>query len=121
VLAWEEWTKTKLSAAALQRHRSQSRRKFSKMVRKPLPQYSMDGKRRNGCLSPQTGRHEIDLRLYCPDTSQILASRTLNDKEGEQTASREILEAEGKSLPKGVITGDAGILCPQVVTAARLA
>jgi predicted transposase YbfD/YdcC len=95
------------------------RRKLARLARKPLPQYALDGKRRNGCVSPETGRHEVDLRLYCPDTDQILASRTLNDKEGEQDASREILEHEGRALPKGLITGDAGILSPQVVDAAR--
>jgi predicted transposase YbfD/YdcC len=119
---WLEFSRRrKMEGAKRKGGKVRDRRKLARLVRKPLPQYSLDGKRRNGCVSRETGRHEVDLRLYCPDTQQVLASRTLNDKEGEQDASREILEAEGKTLPSGVVTGDAGILSPQVVTAARAA
>lgn len=119
---WSEFVRRrKMHGATRKGGKVPDRRKLARLVRKPIPQYSLDGKRRNGCVSSETGRHEVDLRLYCPDTKQVLASRTLNDKEGEQDASREILENEGKSLPPGIITGDAGILSPQVVSAARAA
>lgn len=119
---WKEFSRRRsMNGAKRMGGKVRDRRKLARIARKPFPQYSLDGKSRKGCVSPQTGRTEVDLRLYCPDTKQILASRTLNDKEGEQDASREILEVEGTNLPRGVITGDAGILSPQVVSAARAA
>lgn len=93
------------------------RRKLAKLPSKPIPQYALDGKSRAGCVSEATGRHEIDLTLYSPDTKQVLALRTLADKEGEQEAAEEIVLAEARALPKGIFTGDAGILCPRVTSA----
>ena len=93
------------------------RRKLAKQPNKLIPQYALDGKARAGCVSEATGRHEIDLTLYSPDTKQVLAQRTLADKEGEPGAAVEIILAEARSLPKGIFTGDAGILSPRVVSA----
>ena len=93
------------------------RRKLEKQPNKPIPQYALDGKARAGCVSEATGRHEIDMTLYSPDTKQVLAQRTLADKEGEPIAAVEIILAEARSLPKGIFTGDAGILSPRVVSA----
>jgi len=84
------------------------------IARKIIPQYCLDGKSRKGCVSIKTGRTEIDLTLYCTDTQQILATRTLKDKEGEQKGSLTILRKEAKTLQRGVISGDAGILSPKV-------
>lgn len=83
-----------------------------KLVRKRLPQYCMDGKARKGCVSGKTGRTEIDLTLYTPETKSILASRTLKDKQGEQRVALEILKKEVRNLPRGVFSGDAGIISP---------
>jgi len=94
-----------------------TRRTLAKQPNKPLPQYALDGKARAGCVSTATGRHEIDLTLFSPDTKQVLAQRTLADKEGEPNAAVEIILAEARSLPKGIFTGDAGILSPRVVSA----
>ena len=93
------------------------RRKLARQPNKPIPQYALDGKARAGCVSEATGRHEIDLTLYSPDTKQVLAQRTLADKEGEPSAAVSIILAEARSLPKGIFTGDAGILSPRVVSA----
>jgi len=97
--------------------RVKDRRKLSKRPFKPVPQYALDGKTRAGCTSEATGRHEIDLTLYSPDTKQVLAVRTLADKEGEQEAAAEVILAEARALPRGIFTGDAGILSPRVTSA----
>ena len=102
-----------------QSRKSRTKRRKHKFVpaKKFMPQYCLDGKSRKGCLSSETGRTEIDLTLFCPDTFQVLALRTLNDKEGEQTAAINIIDNEGRILPKGIFTGDAGITCPNVIAA----
>lgn len=81
---------------------------------KPLPQYCFDGKARKGCVSIETNRTMIDVTMYCPETGQVLASRTLKDKQGETKAVVDILRNEGALLPRGIVTGDAGILTPIV-------
>lgn len=84
---------------------------------KPLPQYCFDGKARSGCVSEATGRTMIDVTMYCPETEQVLAVRTLKDKQGESKAVIDILGKEGRLLPSGIVTGDAGILSPAVTKA----
>lgn len=103
---WNEYSRT-------QSKRVKQRSSRPKHRKKPLPQYCMDGKARKGCTSETTGRTEIDLRLYCPETHQTLALRTLEDKEGEQKAALQILQNEAKPLPRGVFTGDAGVISPE--------
>jgi hypothetical protein len=87
------------------------------IISKPLPQYCFDGKARKGCVSEETGRTMIDVTLYCPETGQVLASRTLKDKQGESKAVIDILQKEGSVLPPGIVSGDAGILSPAVTSA----
>jgi len=88
-------------------------------AKKRKPQYCMDGKARGGCISKLTGRTEIDLTIYCPETSQILGHRTLPDKVGEQTAAPSLIRTATGNLPTGFFTGDAGITSPAVVSAIR--
>ena len=92
-------------------------RKMGVKREKPFPQYCFDGKSRKGCVSDETGRSMIDVTLYCPETGQILATRTLADKEGESRAVIDILENEARNLPRGIVTADAGILSPSTATA----
>lgn len=84
-----------------------------RVKKKRIPQYCLDGKARRGCTSKKTGRTEVDLSLFCPETQQNLAVRTLEDKEGEPKAALQILNHEAKDLPRGVYTGDAGIISPE--------
>lgn len=88
-------------------------------ARKKRPQYCLDGKARGGCVSKLTGRTEIDLTIYCPETSQILGHQTLADKVGEQTAAPGLIKSAMKRMPKGFFTGDAGITSPAVVETIR--
>jgi Transposase DDE domain len=115
---WRSFVKAQ-RAQQVRRRKSRLKKRRHKFIpaKKLMPQYCLDGKSRKGCLSPETGRTEIDLTLFCPDTFQILALRTLQDKEGEQTAAVDIIANEGSMLPKGIFTGDAGITCPNVVAA----
>jgi hypothetical protein len=120
----DEWKSFVKEAKAKSLRRKQSRKSRPKKRRhafipakKKIPQYCLDGKSRKGCLSPETGRTEIDLTLFCPDTFQVLAVRTLNDKEGEQTAAVSVIKDEARMLPRGLFTGDAGITCPNVINA----
>jgi hypothetical protein len=103
------------------RRRGKIRRHTFRPALKKTPQYCLDGKSRAGCTSALTGRTEIDLTLLSPDTMQVFAVRTLADKEGEQTAAQQMIGDEGTKLPRGVFTGDAGITCPGVVSAAMAA
>lgn len=92
-------------------------RKQSKICHGEKPHFAFDGKARKGVVSEVTGRTEIDLTLFCSDTNQILIQKTLPDKEGEPVAAEEMIKEFGKILPEGVVTGDAGITCPRVVSA----
>jgi hypothetical protein len=93
------------------------KKKARKRKTKPMPQYCFDGKARKGCKSAQTGRDELDVTMYCPETNQILDKRTLDDKEGERAAVVEIFSGMKDNLPIGVVSGDAGIVCPAVTSA----
>ena len=79
-----------------------------------IPHYSLDGKSRKGCTSENTGRTEIDLTLYSSDFKTVINQLTLKDKQGEQTGVVQIFADKALVLPRGVITADAGILCPAV-------
>ena len=95
-------------------------RRFTyKAAKKKKPQYCIDGKSRGGCISALTGRTEIDLTIYCPETSQLLAHKTLPDKVGEQSAAPNLIRSAMRGLPSGIFTGDAGITSPAVVDAIR--
>lgn len=84
-------------------------------ARKSKPQYCLDGKARSGCISKLTGRTEIDLTIFSPETYQILGHQTLPDKVGEQTAAPGLIQSTMTRLPQGFFTGDAGITSPAVV------
>ena len=81
---------------------------------KPRPQYCFDGKARKGCESELTGREEIDVTMYCPETKQVLDKRTLGDKEGERLAVIEIVGKIGSEVPPGFMSADAGVVSPDV-------
>lgn len=101
------------------RHRSGVNRFTYKPAKKKRPQYCMDGKARGGCISQLTGRTEIDLTIYNPETSQILGHQTLPDKVGEQTAAPGLIKSATAGLPLGFFTGDAGITSPNVISEIR--
>lgn len=118
---FQDW---KANVRKLKRKRGKPSRKRKPRIRrhlfvpakKTLPQFSFDGKSRSGCNSDLTGRAEIDLVLYSPDTNQVLATRLLDDKEGERSGTVDILKNEMSELPPGLVTGDAGITSPTVVS-----
>lgn len=99
------------------RSRAKDKRKVHRVIVKKFPQYAFDGKARKGCESARTGRTERDVTMFCPDTDQVLGTRTLDDKEGEPAAARALLEHEGTGLPRGICTADAGITSPQFIAA----
>jgi hypothetical protein len=74
-----------------------------------LPIYAADGKSREGCISEETGRTEVDLNVYNPETNTLVGSVHLEDKQGERAGLEEFLEDHGESLPPGIVTADAGI------------
>ena len=53
-----------------------------------LIQYCVDGKRREGCVSADTGRTEIDLTIMRADTRSVLFWAVCPDKEGEAVTAR---------------------------------
>lgn len=122
---WENYVARVKATQAKRRNRkskasTRGKRRFTyKAAKKKRPQYCIDGKSRGGCLSALTGRTEIDLTIYCPETSQILAHKTLPDKVGEQSAAPGLIRSAMKSLPVGIFTGDAGITSPTVTEAIR--
>ena len=90
------------------------RRTYTPALKKK-PQFCLDGKSRSGCISALTGRTEIDLTIFSPETSQIVGHVTLPDKVGEQTAAPLLIFTVSDKLPRGIFTGDAGITSPNVV------
>lgn len=68
-----------------------------------------DGKARSGCTSAETGRTEVDATIFYPATGQVLASRSLEDKEGELKALNSILEDVGEEFRGATLTADAGL------------
>lgn len=121
---WKTYVaKTKANQQARRgRLRRRITRKTYVPAKKLMPQYALDGKARAGCTSQLTGRTEIDVTLFCPETHQVLGHKTLSDKQGEPAAAIALLVSTiDDSLPRGVITGDAGITCPEVALAARAA
>ena len=121
---WDSYvSKVKAKQKTRRRPRSERNPRISRRTytpaRKRLPQYCLDGKSRSGCISKLTGRTEIDLTIFSPETTQILAHVTLPDKVGEQVAAAKLIRSVAKQLPAGIFTGDAGITSPDVVRAIR--
>lgn len=122
---WNAYVRKSKAKAKIENARRKKRREKDPRVKrrtytpatKLLPHYCLDGKSRSGCVSKLTGRTEIDLTIYSPETSQILGHATLPDKVGEQSAAFAMIFAHGKELPTGIFTGDAGITSPEVVRA----
>jgi len=75
---------------------------------KPRRLYAIDGKAREGVVSPATGRTEIDVSIFDVESREVLAQRTLPDKQGEAPAVRSMLKRMGRQLEAGIFTGDAG-------------
>lgn len=55
--------------------------------------------------------------MYCPETKQILDKRTLDDKAGERSAVMDMLATKSPWLPMGIVSGDAGIVSPEIASA----
>jgi predicted transposase YbfD/YdcC len=94
-------------------------KKANKIPSGNFPHYSLDGKARQGVLSENTGRTEMDLTIYNSDTSRVFAQKTLPDKEGESVAAEELINKIGTQIPEGIFTADAGITSPRVVAAIK--
>ena len=114
-----EWEKVKehrkLNAQKMKHKNSnKDKRKQSKVCHGKFPHYSLDGKSRKGVVSEKTGRTEIDLTIFNPDTDKVLAQKTLSDKEGEAVAAEELIKNISSSIPEGIFTADAGITSPRV-------
>ena len=56
-----------------------------------LPIYNVDGKSREGCISEETGRTEVDLNVYNPETRTLISTIHLEDKQGERAGLIEFL------------------------------
>lgn len=110
---WDEWSNYLKKSKARVIGRRKKKAKKCKHP-KPMPQYCFDGKARKGCKSQETGRDEIDVTMYCPETNQVLDKQTLNDKEGERLAVVDMISKIGREVPPGIISGDAGIVSPMV-------
>lgn len=116
-----EWEKVKehrkLNGQKMKHKNSdKDKRKQSKVCHGKFPHYSLDGKSRKGVVSEETGRTEIDLTIFNPDTDKVLAQKTLPDKEGEAVAAEELIKTVSSSIPEGVFTADAGITSPRVTS-----
>lgn len=124
---WKDYVKKTRETQKAQRNARKARKPNGPRVNrwpytpapKRLPQYCLDGKARGGCISKLTGRTEIDLTVYSPETAQVLAHTTLPDKLGEQTAAFALIFSYCNELPAGIFTGDAGITSPDVVKVIR--
>ena len=77
-----------------------------------LVQYCVDGKRREGCVSEETGRTEIDLTMMRADTRTVLFWGVCPDKEGEAVTAQKVISMFGTDIPPGLFTFDAGITGP---------
>ena len=78
-----------------------------------LVQYCVDGKRREGCVSEETGRTEIDLTMMRADTRTVLFWGVCPDKEGEAVTAQKVISMFGTDIPPGLFTFDAGITGPR--------
>ncbi|MCA2961529.1 MAG: ISAs1 family transposase [Silvanigrellales bacterium] len=76
-------------------------------------QYAIDGKNR-ASSDTGTGKSEIDVTLFDVDTATIIDKRIVGANEGEQPISCELVAEASSRLPSGVITGDAGIVSPEI-------
>ena len=81
-----------------------------------LIQYCVDGKRREGCVSADTGRTEIDLTIMRADTRSVLFWAVCPDKEGEAVTARKLISMYGSEIPPGLFTFDAGITGPGFIS-----
>jgi predicted transposase YbfD/YdcC len=115
---WIVFRKSIVSGNLILRFKKKIRDKrcLSKISHGKYPHFTFDGKSRKGVISLETGRTEIDVILFSPDTKQVLAQETLPDKEGESVAVEKIIDKIGGELPEGVFTADAGITSPRVTS-----
>gem|GEM_PF-3086409 len=75
--------------------------------------YAIDGKARVSAATG-TGKSEIDVTLLDIDSVSILGKKIVGAKEGEQPISCELVRDFAGNLPTGIITGDAGIVSPEI-------
>lgn len=54
------------------------------------------------------------MTLFDVDTATIIDKRIVGANEGEQPISCELVAEASSRLPSGVITGDAGIVSPEI-------
>jgi hypothetical protein len=88
----------------------------SPTVASELTQYCVDGKRREGCISEETGRTEIDLTMMNAGTRTVHLWGVCPDKEGEAVTARKIISMYGSEIPAGLFTFDAGITGPGFIS-----
>lgn len=79
----------------------------------PYRQYAIDGKNRISAPTG-TGKSEIDVTLFDVDAAAILAKKIVGAKEGEQPMACELVASICPSLATGIVTGDAGIVSPDI-------
>lgn len=117
-IEWEKVQEYRKLNAGKMKHKNSNRdkRKQNKVCHGKFPHYCLDGKSRKGVVSEETGRTEIDLTIFNPDTDKVLAQKTLPDKEGEAVAAEELIKNISSSIPEGIFTGDAGITSPRVTS-----
>jgi hypothetical protein len=75
--------------------------------------YAIDGKARTSAATG-TGKSEIDVTLLEFDSVSILGKKIVGAKAREQPISCDLVLECASSLPTGVITGDAGIVSPDI-------
>ncbi|MCA2961321.1 MAG: ISAs1 family transposase [Silvanigrellales bacterium] len=75
--------------------------------------YAIDGKSRTSAATG-TGKSEIDVTLLDVDSVSILGKKIVGAKAGEQPISCDLVRECTSNLPTGVITGDAGIVSPDI-------
>ena len=80
-----------------------------------LAQYCVDGKRREGCVSEETGRTEIDLTMMKADTREVHFWGVCPDKEGEAVTASKIISMYGSEISPALFTFDAGITGPRFI------
>ena len=68
-----------------------------------------DGKARSGCIDPRTGRTELDLTIFDADSACIIATESLETKQGEKDALKKGLDTNRGRLKGALLTGDAGM------------
>lgn len=104
--------------ALMQRHLKLVREHIKQLSAKTktLRHYAVDGKRREGIRSAQTGRTELDVTIFDVASRSVLAKSHASDKRGEVKVFRRLLRSFGLELSPGIFTMDAGLTSPATFT-----